>query len=163
MEREAALKKDARAALILKQVTMTMESFDLLELHPVSKNERFTRERGLGKVRSIASQYNEDWVNQACQTTEAQTNSTSTMFPDEEGGGNNVDGSSARLIKFVRATAQVMEALCLENLSAAGVENEAPGYNPAAFEGVSTRAAVLPLPSALGRRRVIDMDFSEVL
>jgi hypothetical protein len=123
MEREYAQKKDARAALILKQVTMTMESFDLLELHPVSKIERFTRERGLGKVRSIASQYNEDWVSQASQTLTAQTNSTGTMFPDSEGSGSNVDGSSARLIKFVRATAQVMESLCLENLSAAGVED----------------------------------------
>lgn len=147
--------RNNRARKILEQVSLSEEAFNLFELQPVTKHERFMREMGLGLVRSIGNQYNEDWIQTGTQTEEQHTFDAETQFPD--GNGNVISGSAARLQKFIGSAAQVVETLMEENEQLLGyADDEGSSSNPFASATVD-----LLLPANFGKRRVVDMAYSE--
>lgn len=148
--------KNTRAKKILAQVSLSEEGFDLFEFQPVSKHDQFMRNLGLGKVRNIGIQFNEDWIDNGTQTDVVDVFEASVQYPDELGGTTKVDAGARRLQRFMHSAVQVIEAILEEG----GAVDRTFGGAASGGGGVfSDKSTLVELPPWFGKRRVVDISF----
>jgi len=163
LEKKQMERERKRVQNILKDVDLSFEKFDLINMEPEDPLKGHMRGLALGRIREVATQYNDDWRSIAVQTEAPKTHSIATQHPDFK-GSTLTDSATARLPEFVFRASQLIEKLIMEQNRGTGfwtipkMEISTPdtSRNPLTKESFS-----LTLPKVLARRRIIDIHFSE--